>query len=179
MSRDACIPPPTNERGHELCLNTGSPSAVRRTGGPDDGPPQTGTGIPRFLTVLYRRYARRMPRKSNGPCWVERRVMRLHTLTRRMKKRVSWQGYSIQKAFHTREWRIDERLPARMKHGIAAGGLNVDPFVFFPLTMPQHRVVALGVSDRQGPSPERKASMFCMRLSGVAMAAAQPEQMLA
>ena len=67
-----------------------------------------------------------------------------------VEQRPSWQAYSTQEPFHIRDWSTDERVPARLKQGIAALGLDVGPLVFVPLTTPQRRLGALGMSGPVG-----------------------------
>jgi formate hydrogenlyase transcriptional activator len=55
-----------------------------------------------------------------------------------------------QEPFHIRDWDNDERVPARLKEGIAAQGLSVGPLVFVPLTTPHRRLGALGMSGSPG-----------------------------
>jgi PAS domain S-box-containing protein len=64
--------------------------------------------------------------------------------------RPSWQAYATQEPFHIRDWNTDERVPARLKQGIAAQGLDVGPLVFLPLTTPHRRLGALGMSGPPG-----------------------------
>src|SRR5580704_4676433 len=63
-----------------------------------------------------------------------------------VQERPSWQAYTTQEPFHIADWDADERVPARLKHGIAAQGLHVGPLVFVPLTTPHRRLGALGMS---------------------------------
>jgi formate hydrogenlyase transcriptional activator len=65
-------------------------------------------------------------------------------------QRPSWQTYTTQEPFHIRDWSTDERVPVRFKKGIAAQGLEVGPLVFVPLTTPQRRLGALGMSGGPG-----------------------------
>ena len=67
-----------------------------------------------------------------------------------VEQRPSWQAYTTQKPFHIRDWNTDERVPARLKQGIAAQGLQVGPLVFVPLTTPHRRLGALGMSGSPG-----------------------------
>jgi formate hydrogenlyase transcriptional activator len=67
-----------------------------------------------------------------------------------VQQRPSWQAYMTQEPFHIHDWNTDERVPARLKEGIAAQGLDVGPLVFVPLTTPHRRLGALGMSG----SPE-------------------------
>ena len=63
-----------------------------------------------------------------------------------VQERPSWRAYATQEPFHIAEWDADERVPARLKHGIAAQGLQIGPLVFVPLTTPHRRLGALGMS---------------------------------
>jgi len=67
-----------------------------------------------------------------------------------VQERPSWQAYAMQSPFHIRDWNTDERVPARLKQGIAAQGLDVGPLVFVPLTTPHRRLGALGMSGAPG-----------------------------
>jgi len=63
-----------------------------------------------------------------------------------VNQRPSWQAYTTQEPFHIHDWSTDARVPARLKEGIAAQGLDVGPLVFVPLTTPHRRLGALGMS---------------------------------
>lgn len=63
-----------------------------------------------------------------------------------VQERPSWQAYKSQEPFHIRDWDTDERVPAQLRTGIAAQGLDVGPLVFVPLTTPHRRLGALGMS---------------------------------
>ena len=67
-----------------------------------------------------------------------------------VEQRPSWQAYTTQEPFHIHDWSTDERVPARLKQGIAAQGLEIGPLVFVPLTTPHRRLGALGMSGRPG-----------------------------
>ncbi|MGB0124099.1 MAG: sigma 54-interacting transcriptional regulator [Silvibacterium sp.] len=67
-----------------------------------------------------------------------------------VQQRPSWQAYTTQEPFHIHDWNTDERVPARLKEGIAAQGLDVGPLVFVPLTTPHRRLGALGMSGPPG-----------------------------
>lgn len=67
-----------------------------------------------------------------------------------VQQRPSWQAYTTQEPFHIHDWDTDERVPARLKRGIAAQGLDVGPLVFVPLTTPHRRLGALGMSGPPG-----------------------------
>ncbi|MGO8795340.1 MAG: PAS domain-containing protein, partial [Candidatus Sulfotelmatobacter sp.] len=63
-----------------------------------------------------------------------------------VEQRPSWQAYITQEPFHIRNWNSDERVPERLKQGIAAQGLDLGPLLFVPLTTPHRRLGALGMS---------------------------------
>ena len=67
-----------------------------------------------------------------------------------VEQRPSWQAYTTQEPIYIRDWNTDERIPIRLKQGIAAQGLEVGPLVFVPLTTPQRRLGALGMSGDPG-----------------------------
>jgi PAS domain S-box-containing protein len=67
-----------------------------------------------------------------------------------VEQRPSWQAYTTQEPFHIHDWGTDARVPARLKQGIAAHGLDVGPLVFVPLTTPHRRLGALGMSGTPG-----------------------------
>jgi formate hydrogenlyase transcriptional activator len=67
-----------------------------------------------------------------------------------VQQRPSWRTYVAQEPFHIADWETDERVPARLKEGIAAQGLAIGPLVFVPLTTPHRRLGALGMSGFPG-----------------------------
>jgi PAS domain S-box-containing protein len=67
-----------------------------------------------------------------------------------VEQRPSWQAYATQEPFHIHDWSTDPRVPARLKQGIAAHGLDVGPLVFVALTTPHRRLGALGMSGSPG-----------------------------
>jgi len=67
-----------------------------------------------------------------------------------VEDRPSWRAYATQQPFHIADWDADERVPARLKQGIADQGLHIGPLVFVPLTTPHRRLGALGMSGRPG-----------------------------
>jgi formate hydrogenlyase transcriptional activator len=67
-----------------------------------------------------------------------------------VEQRPSWQAYATQEPFHIQDWNTDERVPARLKDGISAQGLDVGPLVFVPLTTPHRRLGAFGMSGSPG-----------------------------
>src|SRR5580698_6658519 len=69
-----------------------------------------------------------------------------------VEQRPSWQAYTKQEPIYIRDWNTDEGVPIHFKQGIAAQGLDVGPLVFVPLTTPQRRLGALGMSGHPGIS---------------------------
>lgn len=67
-----------------------------------------------------------------------------------VEQRPSWRAYITQEPFHISDWDTDERVPLRLKEGIAAQGLEIGPLVFVPLTTPHRRLGALGMSGFPG-----------------------------
>jgi PAS domain S-box-containing protein len=69
-----------------------------------------------------------------------------------VEQRPSWQAYTKQEPIYVHDWNTDEGVPIHFKQGIAAQGLDVGPLVFVPLTTPQRRLGALGMSGHPGIS---------------------------
>ena len=69
-----------------------------------------------------------------------------------VEQRPSWQAYTKQEPIYIHDWNTDEGVPIHFKQGIAAQGLDVGPLVFVPLTTPQRRLGALGMSGHPGIS---------------------------
>src|ERR1700752_1218379 len=67
-----------------------------------------------------------------------------------VQQRPSWQAYSTQAPFHISDWNADERVPAGLKQGLAAQGIEIGPLAFVPLTTPHRRLGALGMSGHHG-----------------------------
>jgi formate hydrogenlyase transcriptional activator len=67
-----------------------------------------------------------------------------------VQQRPSWQAYITQEPFRIDDWKTDERIPARLKDGVASLGLDVGPLVFVPLTSPHRPLGALGVAGPLG-----------------------------
>jgi formate hydrogenlyase transcriptional activator len=67
-----------------------------------------------------------------------------------IEQRPSWRAYITQEPFHISDWDTDERVPARLREGIAAQGVEIGPLVFVPLTTPHRRLGALGMSGFPG-----------------------------
>jgi PAS domain S-box-containing protein len=82
-----------------------------------------------------------------------------------VEQRPSWQAYTTQEAFHIHDWSTDPRVPARLKEGIAAHGLDVGPLVFVPLTTPHRHLGALGMSGSPGTAYKNDDVSF-LRLVG-------------
>jgi PAS domain S-box-containing protein len=58
----------------------------------------------------------------------------------------SWHAYNTQEPFLIHDLDTDARVPAQLRKGVAAQGLEVGPLVFVPLTTPHRRLGALGMS---------------------------------
>src|SRR2546425_5340154 len=67
-----------------------------------------------------------------------------------VEERPSWRAYATQEPFHIADWNADERIPQRLKEGLAAQGIEVGSLVFVPLTTPHPRLGALGMSGAPG-----------------------------
>jgi formate hydrogenlyase transcriptional activator len=67
-----------------------------------------------------------------------------------VQERPSWCAYVTQEPFHIPDWDADERVPAGLKQGLAAQGLQIGPLVFVPLSTPHRRLGALGMSGPPG-----------------------------
>jgi formate hydrogenlyase transcriptional activator len=67
-----------------------------------------------------------------------------------VQQRPSWCAYATQEPFYIADWDTDERIPARLKEGIATQGLEIGPLIFVPLTTPHRRLGALGMSGFPG-----------------------------
>jgi PAS domain S-box-containing protein len=82
-----------------------------------------------------------------------------------VEQRPSWQAYATQQPFHIHDWSTDARVPARLKQGVAAQGIDVGPLVFVPLTTPHRRLGALGMSGSPGTVYSKDEISF-LRLVG-------------
>jgi len=67
-----------------------------------------------------------------------------------VEDRPSWRAYATQEPFHIADLYADEKVPTRLKQGLAAQGIQVGPLVFVPLTTPHRRLGALGMSGAPG-----------------------------
>ncbi|HET6176965.1 MAG TPA: sigma 54-interacting transcriptional regulator [Candidatus Sulfotelmatobacter sp.] len=67
-----------------------------------------------------------------------------------VQERPSWRAYATQEPFHIADLTSDERIPARLKQNLADQGIKQGPLVFVPLTTPQRRLGALGISGDPG-----------------------------
>ncbi|HTT19732.1 MAG TPA: sigma 54-interacting transcriptional regulator [Candidatus Sulfotelmatobacter sp.] len=88
-----------------------------------------------------------------------------------VQQRPSWQAYNRQEPIYIRDWNTDEGIPIRLRQGITDQGLDVGPLVFVPLTTPQRRLGALGMSGHPGISYSRDDISF-LRLIGRVVALA-------
>jgi PAS domain S-box-containing protein len=84
-----------------------------------------------------------------------------------IEERPSWQAFKTQEPFHICDWTSDERVPARLKQGIIAEGLDVGPLIFVPLTTPHRRLGALGMSGAPGTGYSKSDISFLRLVSRV------------
>ncbi len=92
-----------------------------------------------------------------------------------VQQRPSWRAYSTQEPFHIADWNTDERVPASIKQGLAAQGIQIGPLVFVPLTTPHRRLGVLGMSGAQGTVYNNDDISF-LRLIGRVVAFAIDDQ---
>ena len=78
-----------------------------------------------------------------------------------VQQRPSWQAYTRQEPIHIADLNTDERVPARLKQGIAAQGIEIGPLVFVPLTTPNRRLGAWACPDRLELSTAMMILAFC------------------
>jgi PAS domain S-box-containing protein len=88
-----------------------------------------------------------------------------------VQERPSWQAYTTQEAVHICDLNTDERVPARLKQGIADVALDAGPVVFVPLTTAHRRLGALGMSGPRGTEYSSEDISF-LRLIGRVVAPA-------
>ena len=86
-----------------------------------------------------------------------------------VQQRPSWQAYTRQEPIHIADLNTDERVPGRLKQNLAAQGIETGPLVFVPLTTPQRRLGALGMSGHPGGSYNSDDISF-LRLIGQVVA---------
>jgi len=67
-----------------------------------------------------------------------------------VQQRPSWQAYTRQEPIHIADLNTDERVPGRLKQNLASQGIETGPLVFVPLTTPNRRLGALGMSGSPG-----------------------------
>ena len=67
-----------------------------------------------------------------------------------VQQRPSWQAYTRQEPIHIADLDTDERVPGRLKQNLASQGIQTGPLVFVPLTTPNRRLGALGMSGSHG-----------------------------
>ena len=67
-----------------------------------------------------------------------------------VQQRPSWQAYTKQEPIHIADLNTDERVPGRLKQNLASQGIETGPLVFVPLTTPNRRLGALGMSGSPG-----------------------------
>jgi PAS domain S-box-containing protein len=150
MSKGAYIPPRSDGRRYEAVLRLSEALSVCTE--PEDLTKILSEQLHEFLDFLQF-YIIVYKEKSSEVEWAvvgrEKSLMAAYADVP-VEQRPSWQAYTTQEPFHIRDWSIDARVPARLKQGIAAHGLDVGPLVFVPLTTPHRRLGALGMSGSPG-----------------------------
>ena len=147
---DVCVPPRTTGQRYEAVLRVSE--AVSQCREPEDVTRILSEQLGQFLDFLQF-YIIVYRENSTEVEWAV--VGREKSLVAGyadvpIEQRPSSQAYATQQPFHIRDWNADERVPARLKEGIAAQGLDVGPLVFVPLTTPHRRLGALGMSGSPG-----------------------------
>ena len=150
MSQDAYIPPRSDGRRYEAVLRLSE--ALSLCSEPEDLTKILSEQLREFLSFLHF-YIIIYKENSTEVEWAV--VGREKSLVAGyadvpVEQRPSWQAYTTQEPFHIHDWSTDERVPARLKKGIATQGLDVGPLVFVPLTTPHRRLGALGMSGPPG-----------------------------
>ncbi|MFY9910052.1 MAG: GAF domain-containing protein [Candidatus Sulfotelmatobacter sp.] len=150
MARDAYIQPRNDGRRYEAVLRLSEALSVCTE--PEDLTKILSEQLREFLDFLQF-YIIVYKEKSSEVEWavvgLEKNLMAAYADVP-VEQRPSWQAYITQEPFHIHDWSSDARVPARLKQGIAAHGLDVGPLVFVPLTTPHRRLGALGMSGSPG-----------------------------
>lgn len=150
MPADANIQPTGDRRRYEAVLRLSE--ALSRCEEPEDLTKVLSEQLREFLTFLQF-YIVVYKENSTEVEWAVVGREKSHVAAYAdvpVEQRPSWQAYATQEPFHIRDWSSDERVPARLKRGIAAQRLDVGPLVFVPLTTPHRRLGALGMSGPPG-----------------------------
>jgi PAS domain S-box-containing protein len=150
MSKDGYSPPQSDGRRYEAVLRLSEALSVCTE--PEDLTKILAEELRRFLDFLQF-YIIVYKEKSSEVEWAvvgrEKSLMAAYADVP-VEQRPSWQAYTTQEPFHIHDWSTDARVPAHLKQGIAAHGLDVGPLVFVPLTTPHRRLGALGMSGSPG-----------------------------
>ena len=150
MSADVCVAPQSTGRRYEAVLRLSEALSACRE--PEDLTKILSDQLREFLEFLQF-YIIVYKENSTEVEWAvvgrERSLVAAYADVP-VQQRPSWQAYTTQEPFHIHDWNTDERVPARLKEGIAAQGLDVGPLVFVPLTTPHRRLGALGMSGDPG-----------------------------
>ena len=150
MSKDGYSPPQSDGRRYEAVLRLSEALSVCTE--PEDLTKILAEELRGFLDFLQF-YIIVYKEKSSEVEWAvvgrEKSLMAAYADVP-VEQRPSWQAYTTQEPFHIHDWSTDARVPARLKQGIAAQGLDVGPLVFVPLTTPHRRLGALGMSASPG-----------------------------
>jgi len=150
MNKDGYSPPQSDGRRYEAVLRLSEALSVCTE--PEDLTKILAEELRRFLDFLQF-YIIVYKEKSSEVEWAvvgrEKSLMAAYADVP-VEQRPSWQAYTTQEPFHIHDWSTDARVPARLKQGITAHGLDVGPLVFVPLTTPHRRLGALGMSGSPG-----------------------------
>ena len=150
MPADANIQPTGDRRRYEAVLRLSE--ALSRCEEPEDLTKVLSEQLHEFLTFLQF-YIIVYKENSTEVEWAVVGREKSHIAAYAdvpVEQRPSWKAYATQEPFHIRDWSSDERVPARLKRGIAAQRLDVGSLVFVPLTTPHRRLGALGMSGPPG-----------------------------
>jgi formate hydrogenlyase transcriptional activator len=150
MSRDLHAPPKSDGRRYEAVLRLGEALSSLRE-------PEELTAILseqlrgfldffQFYIIVYKENSTEVEWAVLG---AEKRLISAYSGVP-VEERPSWQAYTTQQPVHIADLYADERVPARLKQGLADQGIEVGPLVFVPLTTPHRRLGALGLSGAPG-----------------------------
>ena len=150
MSADACVAPQSSGRRYEAVLRLSE--ALSQCREPEDLTKILSEQLREFLEflqfyiIVYKEHSAEVEWAVVGR---EKNLVAGYADVP-VQERPSWQAYITQEPFHIHDWNTDERVPERLKEGIAAQGLDVGPLVFVPLSTPHRRLGALGMSGPPG-----------------------------
>ena len=129
MSRAVCIASRSDRRRHEAVLRLSETPFPSRE-------PEDMTKILSEQTGDFLRFCRVVCNENSTEVeWVD--LGRAKSLVSMyvdlpVEQRPFWQAYCTQEPFETSGWNADERVPARLKQGFRAQGIQTGPVVFVP-----------------------------------------------